>query len=568
VSHISIGSVKFPTNEFAIAGTAELGIRKSGKTYSAKGIAEQLMEQGIPIIVFDAIGSWKHLKTPGSGDGFPVVVAGGEDGGDIHLSPKNVSELIRAAMRSNINLVIDLYDPKLSKADWRKIVQNGFHTLLYENKKYGHRYIILEEAAEYIPQRITDGETYAAVEKVARMGGNVGLGLMIINQRSQEVNKSVLDLCENLVLMRQRGSNAIDSVEKWMERVDKDLSKKISASLPNLGAGECWVWAEGSETPELTKTARIKSFHPDRTKQSESIKLRKSVDTSSFITKMWMELPKLEEEKKNSDPEELRKRIRELESQLKSKPAISVANETIKEVRFFSDEERKVLVDAQKSVAELQIKLEEESTRIIGVLARIEKSAMAHRPFIAAQQKSTRVVDWKPVVKPHQETISGISGVQQKILNAIAEMEMLNVERPVREIVALMSGYTNLASAGYVKAVSSLRTMGMIDYPDTETVVMTQLGRAAAHYPKVPRSSEEVQDRICNIIGGKSSQILRPLIEAYPKALPREEVAAAADYTNLASAGFVKAVSRLRTLGFVSYPDTKTMKATDVLFLK
>lgn len=461
---INIGSVRLPTNEFAIAGTALLGIRKSGKTYGAKGITEQLIEQGVPVVVFDAIGSWKHLRTPGPGCGFPVVVAGGEDG-DINLSSGNVSELVRAAMRSNINLVIDLYNPRLSKSDWRKIVQNGFHTLLYENKQYGHRYIVLEEAAEYIPQRVTDGETYAAVEKVARMGGNVGLGLMIINQRSQEVNKAVLDLCDNLVLMRQRGSNAIDSVEKWMERVDKDLSKKISLSLPNLSAGECWVWAESADVPVFTKTKTIKSFHPDRTKQSDAIRARQSVDSSEFIAKMLQELPKIEAEKKDNDPTELRRRIRELELQLKNKPQpelkkvpaldnaeieqLGALIESYDNIGLQLSKACEVIASSKNEIAFFKSILQERLQPKSNTFSRVISSNKTHN--------GTRDIAERVTFKQNSNGAGEISGGMRRMMVALAQRPGLN-----RRQLGVRAGLSS-SSGTFQTYLSKLKTLELVE---------------------------------------------------------------------------------------------------------
>ena len=75
MKHITIGTVRIPTNEFAIAGTGCLGIRKSGKTYCAKGVIEQLLEQSVPVIVFDAIGVWHHPRPAGESppQPFPVI---------------------------------------------------------------------------------------------------------------------------------------------------------------------------------------------------------------------------------------------------------------------------------------------------------------------------------------------------------------------------------------------------------------------------------------------------------------------------------------------------------------
>jgi hypothetical protein len=107
MKQISIGSVSIPLDSYTVGGTALLGIRESGKTYTAKGIAEQLLDFKVPIIVFDAIGVWRFLKVAGDGPsakGFKVVVAGGKEP-DLPLTPDSAPEIVRAAIRENIPLV-------------------------------------------------------------------------------------------------------------------------------------------------------------------------------------------------------------------------------------------------------------------------------------------------------------------------------------------------------------------------------------------------------------------------------------------------------------------------------
>lgn len=307
---IQIGAVDLPLDNFTISRTAMLGITKSGKTYGAKGIVEQLLDNNIPVVIFDAIGVWRWLRSPNpyssKGKGYRVVVAGGSRP-DIPLTPDSATEIVRAAIAENIPLVIDLYDPRLSKADWRRIVQKCCHVLLYENKH--PRMIVIEEAAEYVPQtgRDIDGATFAAVEKIVRMGGNAQLGVMLLNQRAQEINKAVLELCDNIVLLRQRGRNAIDSLEKWMDRVATgSVAKDISKSLPALTAGECWVWTEDAEDPVRTRTNTIQSFHPDRTKPAPLTTQIKNVSTEDFVSRLTQSLEKLEV-KTDGDSKSLKK---------------------------------------------------------------------------------------------------------------------------------------------------------------------------------------------------------------------------------------------------------------------
>jgi hypothetical protein len=71
-------SLGLPIVEFASQGNAILGIRDSGKTYTATWLAERLLDHGIPFVAFDPIGVWRFLKVPGraAASGYNVVVAG------------------------------------------------------------------------------------------------------------------------------------------------------------------------------------------------------------------------------------------------------------------------------------------------------------------------------------------------------------------------------------------------------------------------------------------------------------------------------------------------------------
>ncbi len=70
------------------------------------------------------------------------------------------------------------------------------------------------------------------------------------------------------------------------------------------------------------------------------------------------------------------------------------------------------------------------------------------------------------------------------------------------------------------------------------------------------------------MLGGASGRILKPLIDAYPKSMSRIDVAAMAGYEHVRSTGFVKAMSQLSTLGFISYPNSGAVVAKSLLFLE
>jgi hypothetical protein len=271
--------------EYASQGNAILGIRDSGKTYTGTYLAEQLFDAKIPFIAFDPIGVWRNLKIGKKGAGYPVVVAG--DNGDLPLTANTAADIVRAAMTENVSLVIDLYSMHLSKADWKKIVEQSIRLLLYENKPHGLRHIFIEEASEFVPQivRPDEGRVYAEIEKLARMGGNASLGYTLINQRAEQINKAVLELCDCLFLHRQKGRHSITALGKWLDAADATNTKEILNSLPSLSQGECWVWLQGSHEPVRIKMPEKKTVHPDRRNPLASAG-GVQVDVSSFVRKL------------------------------------------------------------------------------------------------------------------------------------------------------------------------------------------------------------------------------------------------------------------------------------------
>lgn len=322
-----LGPLAIDPAAYGSHGNAILGIRDSGKSYTATLLAEHLFDAGIPFIAFDPIGIWRYLRVPGRGKGYPIVVAGGKEG-DLPLTVGGASTIVRAAMQGGVSLVIDLFDVNLSKADWRRIVTAAVRTLLHENQPHGLRHVFIEEAAEFIPQRPTDWDVYAEIEKLARMGGNARLGYTLINQRSQEVSKAILELCENVFLHRQRGKNALENMDKWLSIVGAAEQKEIIRTLPDMPQGECWAWLGGDEPqpPTRIKVPPKNSFHPDRrVVRGDAVTTKaKPVDVGQFVAGMKGQLEKIVEEAKANDPKALRAEIARLKTELAKKPASEV----------------------------------------------------------------------------------------------------------------------------------------------------------------------------------------------------------------------------------------------------
>lgn len=565
---IKLDGVSLDARDYASQGTAVLGIRDSGKTYTSTFLGERLMDAGIPITALDPSGVWKFLRVSGKGQGYPVVVAGGEHG-DLPLTPAAAPEIMRAAMREGVSLVLDLYSMTLSKADWRRIVQSCVDVMLYENKAYGLRHIFIEEAAEFCPQIIpkdgVSGAVYASVEKLARIGGNALLGYTLVNQRAEQVNKAVLELCDNLFLHRQKGKNSISSLRKWLDVTDAKGMDEIIASLPTLPQGECWAWLAGSDTPVRVKVPVKRTFHPDRRAMRDATVVaaeHKTVNVSTFVSSMQATLDKIVAEAKANDPAELRKRIRDLERQLADQAPREDTNAAVhkgyeaamrvlrdspalKRIIETLDAVDAVTGDARRAVDELQQMAVNSLPAYDGLplVAPLPARPQA-LPAMAPQPRPRE--EALPIV--HNGTDTPLDGPQKRLLGALNFWRALGRPPATRAQAAAVAGWK--VTSGHLKNVAgALHTKGLIEYPTPGTMALTPEGKRLAPALAGPPN---VLDRVRTILDGPQRQVVDYL--AGHGGLPsRADVATGCGWNP--SSGHVKNVlGSLHTLKVIEYP--------------
>lgn len=573
MKYVHIGETKIPLDDYATSGTAILGIRDSGKTYGAKGIAEQLIDHGIPPIIFDPIGRWRYLKIAGDDHdrpkGYKIVVAGGESP-DLPLTPQSAPEIVRAAIRENIPLVLDLYSRQLSKADWRRIVQSCFRTLLYENK--GVRHIFLEEAAEFAPQKIMDGETYAEVEKLVRMGGNVSLGITLINQRSQELNKAVLELCDNLVLMKQRGAHAIDSVQKWLDRLSPDEAAEIAKSLPKMGQGDAWVMTPRTEIPKLTRTDPIRSFHPSRRKPelSDRAAAKRTTDTEDFVTRLSGVLQKVIEEGKANDPRELQKQVADLKRQLQKPvtvPQLDLSEVNKKIIEAF-DRGHKHGVEYADALYRRRIKIASDGLdkAISGLAISIDATSVPNyaktvvygkgEPLTTnnaliigtapSETKLVRIRSQKAAERMFGEPQDIGKGGKRRLMIALAQYPEGLARRRLC-MLADMSA-TSGTTANYL---SELRQQGYITGEGEGPYIATHEGiEAVGEFEPLPSGHDLVEYWKQKLGASGKRRIFEAIVHAYPEWVHAEDIGESALISH-ASGTFANYMSELATLNLI-----------------
>lgn len=573
---IPFGGIELDPIELAINGNAILGIKESGKSYLGTELGEVFFDAKIPFITFDPIGIWHNMRYPGRGKGFPVVVAGGFHG-DLELTPANAPSIVKAAMQEGVSLVIDLFHPELSKSDWRRIVKDCAFLLLHENAQYGLRHIFIEEAAEFVPQTVRDGQVFDAVERVIRMGGNSQLGCTLISPRSQEVNKSVLELCESLFLFRQRGKNALENIKKWLDVAGAD-GKEVMRTLPTMPRGECWAWLGGSDHPVHVKVPQKRSFHPDRRAIGGSVvPSTRAVDVKNFVGKLAKALPEIEAAVAANDPRILKARIAELEKAAAQKPAAQpeLVQQQREQIQALTGHVAQLQATADKTVPlfrDIGAALEaahvtrekvdvalEEHERAMEQVQRIVETAGADVPisppppgYITPAPPAPRPVPVPrgPVEPRMIQSPADVTGSQQKILDKLAwGCTFFNEASLERQVLSFLIG-KHPRTKSVLNDLGSLRTGGLIEYLTGGKIGFTETGRLAASWPAATSRADLIAG-VKSVLSPRQGEIIDLLLCAR-REVPRSEIA---DHFGLheRTKSFLNDLGKMRTIGVIYY---------------
>lgn len=562
-------------SEYAIAANAILGIRDSGKTYTATKATEELFDAGIPCIWLDPIGVAHNLRIPGKGRGYPVVVAGGKYG-DLPLTVKSVGAIVRAAMKANISLVLDLFSVELTKADWRRIVKETCEILLHENSEHGLRHVFIEEAAEFVPQRVQDGQTFSAVEKLVRMGGNSKVGITFINQRSADLNKSVLELCANVFVHRQRGKNTLLDLKKWLSLTDPETEAKIAASLPDLPSGQCWVMSNDLKTPVLLKVPEKNSLHPDRRAvpiSTMDLKKHQPVQADKFVDQMKAALaPKPKAVVTVTAKPETVAKLAALAGPTQAQMDRATAAAFQNGVEAHKGIVASALAAATPGiVAALKAAVEKE---LAGFLRSISSKKLA--PPATPHQASTnaagrppasRAIERQPSATPRSAArataaANGLKPSLQRCLDAIAWWRKIGKDPVERDRAAVVAGFSPKASTFGVY-IAELVQSGHVDVSPGH-VALTDSGLDLANTPDAT-TNEDIRVHARDLLKPQEQRIFDVIYEAWPSAISRDDIADAVNLSRTASTVGVY-IAGVAKYGIVEPAGRGEVKAADWMF--
>lgn len=248
------------------ADIAILGKKGGGKTFTAKGIVEQLLDMGRRVLILDPLGVWAGLRTAADGEapGYPVAIFGGLHG-DLPLDTAAAVPLAAIIAKENLPAVIDL-------SELSKTAQQPFlYAFLHELRRANHEAltIVLEEADVFAPQNPQGDDSqrlHGEIDWIARRGRFRGFRLITITQRPARLSKDVLTQCSTLIAHRLPSPQDREAVKAWVDgNGDRDKAKEVFDTLAGLAVGEAWVWAPEHDVLERMRFPVIKTLDTSST---------------------------------------------------------------------------------------------------------------------------------------------------------------------------------------------------------------------------------------------------------------------------------------------------------------
>lgn len=578
----TIGSKPFSLpNDKGKAATeafAFLGRRGSGKTYAATKFAELLFESGEQFVAIDPVGIWYGLRLGANGKspGLDVKIFGGLHG-DIMLLPTAGALIADVVVDRGISVVIDVSQFE-TDADKAKFATDfGARFFHRKSQQPSPVHVFIEEAQEIIPQNIQRGEERMlhVWQRMIRLGRNHGIGVTMISQRPQDVNKKALNQAECIFAFQLTGPQERKAVAGWIS--EKGLDDNLADLLPSLKQGHAHVWSPvWLDVNEEVKIGTKQTFAAGSTPTSDSKPIEVKPLAPDDLDKLVQSMGKAQEQIKANDPRELKRQVAELQKQLTAKQKPVTASVTVDQKsidraiaardKFWQGE----MAKARKSFEQIQVKVMNAETAIALALG-IKWPSACELPKVEAPVTLGRG-DEREMVLP-ASTVARIMTPRLRLEGDTG----VRISAGLREILIHLAQNPNGLSAQKIGA---------------RTGIDTKLSTFRAHMADARKSNWIEGDRYCLRITGEgldalglydplptdpqslqtywltnkklsggAKAILEQCIRAYPNEVPRDDAARAAN-TDPNISTFRAYLAELRNYDLIG----KNIRASDNLF--
>lgn len=569
---------------------AWLGRTGSGKTYGAQKLAEEMHAAAAQFIVLDPVGVWYGLRlaADGKAPGLPVPVLGGLHG-DIPLEAGAGAMIADLVVDRGVSVVLDVsqFESDADKARFATAFADRF--FFRKKARPSAVHLFLEECQEFVPQnpQREDARMLHAFTRLVKIGRNFGIGISLISQRPQEVNKKVLNLTELLFAFQLTGPQERKTLQGWI--AEKGIDEDIAGELPKLKVGAPHAWSPAwLEISGVVPIARKRTYDASST-PAVGAKAADARELSPIdLEQLRRDMAATIEKAKAEDPKELRRTIATLEAELKASrkhaAALHVTQQQkrvevhvitrgqLDRLEYLAGQVDKGIERLESWRAADQARAEDlriaateiatavRSARLAGLPPDVKTSspvptmttsqalavaARLPRGLYTASSAPSRANE-----KSARTRADALPKAQHAVLRAIVLRAVAG--RPTTAVqAALLSGYSRKSSS-FDNALGALRSAGLIEgsgqalqpTPEGANVISDEL-------EALPTGAELARMWLGHHALGKAERALLQALLEHPAGLDKLSLAARSGYS-ATSSSFDNALGRLRSLELVS----------------
>lgn len=301
--------------EVVTEATAIVATRGAGKSSASAVLVEEAFGLGVQAVVLDRTGVYHGLRSSrrGNGAGLAIYVLGGPNG-DAPLETNAGVLIADLIVDTGHSFVLDLSD--FSKSAAVRFAADLLERL-YDRKARNRSTLlaVIDEAHFYAPQTPRGGfkgdsaRLMGAMEDIVGLGRSRGLGVVLTTQRTQALNKAILDLIETLLVMRMLSPRARAAVRDWIHEKHEEDEQGIIPSLDSLPTGEAWVWSPLRGILSRVKIRRIQTFDSYATPKPGETRVEPTARAQLDLDALGDQIRATAERAKENDPGELQRRL-------------------------------------------------------------------------------------------------------------------------------------------------------------------------------------------------------------------------------------------------------------------
>jgi hypothetical protein len=529
-----------------------LARRGAGKTHTAVVLVEEMLRLGLLTVIVDPTDVWWGLRTSRDGKkrGYPIVVFGGPHG-DIPLTEDMGDQLAHLVMDQHVPMILSL--KHLRKAKQIRFMTRFAETLYHENKSPMH--LVIDEADVFAPQRPEKGkgaeDCLGRVEDIVRRGRASGIGVTLVSQRSAVLNKNVLSQTEVLITLQTTAPQDKAAIDAWVkENGDEEERDELMQTIAKLPKGVAWIWSpQWLECFERVRIRQRRTFDSSATPKvgvRRRDPKRRALPDIDAIRASFEEVIR---EAEADDPDLLRQRIRDLETELEARPTEIETREVIKtrKVRLLPKSEILRMLNMGK-------KLSSSIDRLTGELVSshgdVSMSYSVKTP--EAKPKTTPVT---PISRARAKEPSDSTGIGKAHKAILTVLHTYGARSKIQ--LAFLAGYSHRGGA-FNNPISNLRSRGWIEGRG-DISLTTEGASYAAHYAtssNLPTGKALLNHWLGMSRFGKAHRaILTEVANMWPGGLSKQLLAELTAYAPTGGA-FNNPLSRLRSLKLIEGSDS------------